>query len=214
MDRATIDAIAEEIVDVQASGVETGIVVGAGNIYRGMSAAAEGRLGGYVGTVAELIHVPTHLEAAVEAALGGRLQEVVVETWADAERAIDMLKTMGAGRATFLPLDTLRASTSQAAPKGSGIVGVARDLVEYAPYLKTLAESLLGRLLIVQDLASARKALGSMQANSPWTLATLGGEVVRPGGSWATSGLRSSPPGATGGQPAGSRRASWSRGVK
>ena len=42
MDRATIDAIAEEIVDVQASGVETGIVVGAGNIYRGMSAAAEG----------------------------------------------------------------------------------------------------------------------------------------------------------------------------
>ncbi|MGZ8708409.1 MAG: amino acid kinase family protein, partial [Gaiellaceae bacterium] len=42
MDRATIDAIAEEIVDVRASGVETGIVVGAGNIYRGMSAAAEG----------------------------------------------------------------------------------------------------------------------------------------------------------------------------
>jgi uridylate kinase len=42
MDRATIDAIAEEIVDVQASGVETGIVVGAGNIYRGMAAAAEG----------------------------------------------------------------------------------------------------------------------------------------------------------------------------
>jgi chromosome segregation protein len=157
------------------------------SLYGGVRAvvaeASEGRLGGYIGTAAELIHVPSDLETAVEAALGGRLQEVVVETWGDAERAISMLKTAGAGRATFLPLDTLRSPAAQAAPKGKGIIGVARDLVEYEPRLHKLAEALLGRLLIVEDLASARKTLSGIQAGAPWTLATLGGEVVRPGGS-------------------------------
>jgi chromosome segregation protein len=154
-----------------------------GGVRAVVAAASEGRLGGYVGTVAELIHVPPDLESAVEAALGGRLQEVVVEKWEDAEGAITMLKTAGAGRATFLPLDTLRSPAAQAAPKGSGIIGVARDLMEYEARLQKLAEALLGRLLIVEDLASARRTLGGMQANAPWTLATLSGEVVRPGGS-------------------------------
>jgi chromosome segregation protein len=157
------------------------------NLYGGVravvSAAREGKLGGYVGTVAELFRVPTDLETAIEAALGGRLQDVVVSTWADAERAIAMLKQTGAGRATFLPLDTLRAPTASNPPAGPGIVGLARDLVEYETHLKTLAESLLGRLLIVEDLPSARRTIASLPASSPWTLATLGGEVVRPGGS-------------------------------
>jgi chromosome segregation protein len=157
------------------------------NLYGGVraivSAANDKKLAGYVGTVAELVRVPPDLEVAIEAALGGRLQEVVMQTWADTERAISMLKTMGAGRATFLPLDTLRGSGRNSAPRGTGIVGVALDLIEYEPGLKTLAESLLGRLLIVEDLAAARKTLAGLQASAPWTLATLGGEVVRPGGS-------------------------------
>jgi chromosome segregation protein len=148
-----------------------------------VSAAQEGRLGGYVGTVAELFQVPAEYEVAIEAALGGRLQEVVVEKWADAERAIGMLKQSGAGRATFLPLDTLRAGTRPEPPRGAGIIGAAGELVEYDRSLETLAGSLLGRLLVVEDLTSARKTIAGMQANSPWTLATLGGEVVRPGGS-------------------------------
>ena len=65
-----------------------------------VSAARSGRLSGYTGTVAELLSVPPELETAIEAALGGRLQDVVVETWADAEAAIGMLKREGAGRAT------------------------------------------------------------------------------------------------------------------
>jgi chromosome segregation protein len=147
------------------------------------AAASDGKLPGYVGTVAELLRVPSHLEVAVEAALGGRLQEVVMSSWEDAERAIAMLKQKGAGRATFLPLNTLRASPGSAPPKGPGIVGLALDLVEYDPSLRTLAEMMLGRLLIVEDLPSARKTLATFSHNSPWTLATLGGEVVRPGGS-------------------------------
>ncbi|MEO8287190.1 MAG: chromosome segregation protein SMC [Chloroflexota bacterium] len=154
-----------------------------GGVRAVVAAANSGKLTGYVGTVAELIQVPSDLEAAIEGALGGRLQDVVVQTWSDAERAIAMLKAAGSGRATFLPLDTLRSSSSPAAPRGPGIVGVARDLVEFEPYLGTLADSLLGRLLIVEDLASARRTLSGIQTNSPWTLATIGGEVVRPGGS-------------------------------
>lgn len=148
-----------------------------------VNAAKEGRLGGYVGTVAELLQVPTDLETAVEAALGGRLQDVVVSRWADAEGAITLLKEAGAGRATFLPLDTLRTSSTSAPPRGPGIVGLANDLVGYDPSLNNLAESLLGRLLIVEDLPAARRTIRSLPPHAPWTLATLGGEVVRLGGS-------------------------------
>ncbi|HEX8600295.1 MAG TPA: chromosome segregation protein SMC [Chloroflexia bacterium] len=154
-----------------------------GGVRAVAGAAGEGRLAGYVGTVAELLQVPGDLETAIEAALGGRLQDVVVSTWGDAERAIAMLKQSGAGRATFLPLDTLRASPASNPPSGPGIVGLARDLVEYEPHLKTLAESLLGRLVIMEDLPAARRTIASLPPNAPWTLATLGGEVVRPGGS-------------------------------
>ncbi len=156
-----------------------------GGVRSVMTAAREGKLEGVVGTVAELLQVPPDLEIAVEAALGGRLQDVVVERWSHAERAISMLKTHAAGRATFLPLDTLRASPASNPPRGQGIRGLARDLVEYSPQLGVLAESLLGRLLVVDDLPAARRALSSMPAGAPWTLATLDGEVVRPGGSVA-----------------------------
>ncbi|MEO6458607.1 MAG: chromosome segregation protein SMC [Chloroflexia bacterium] len=148
-----------------------------------VSAVASKQLEGYIGTVAELLRVPNNLETAIEAALGGRLQEVVMSRWADAEKAIAMLKAKGAGRATFLPLDTLRTGSAPSPPVGPGIIGLARDLVEYDPLLRVLGESLLGRLLVVEDLPSARKTISSFGVNAPWTLATLGGEVVRPGGS-------------------------------
>ena len=154
-----------------------------GGVRAVVAAAKDGRLSGVVGTVAELLQVPTEYEVAVEAALGGRLQEVVMSTWGDAEHAIAMLKQSGSGRATFLPLDTLRVYPPPSPPRGAGIIGVASDLVEYDNSLRSLAEMLLGRLLIVEDLPSARRTIAGLQANSPWTLATLDGEVVRPGGS-------------------------------
>lgn len=157
------------------------------NLYSGVraivSGASEGRVDGYLGTVAELLQVPSEYEAAIEAALGARLQEVVMRRWDDAERAIAILKQSGAGRATFLPLDTVRSSSPPSPPRGPGIVGLARDLVDCDPSLSAMADNLLNRLLIVEDLPSARKTLSGISANSPFTLATLGGEVVRPGGS-------------------------------
>lgn len=154
-----------------------------GGVRAVVNAANQDKLSGFVGTVAELFNVPSDLEVAIEAALGGRLQDVVMQRWSDAEAAIAHLKNTGAGRATFLPLDTIRSSQPIRPPSGPGIIGLARDLVDFEPHLATLADSLMGRLLIVEDLPSARRTLSGLQANSPWTLATTGGEVVRPGGS-------------------------------
>jgi chromosome segregation protein len=163
-----------------------------GGVRAVVTAAREGKLEGIRGTVAELLRVPARLEVAVEAALGGRLQEVVVEGWTDAERSIAHLKQTGAGRATFLPLDTLRSSSPPKPPTGEGILGVAAELIEYDSSLAPLAQAILGRLLLVDSLPVARRVLSTLPHTSPWTLATLDGEVVRPGGS-VTGGSHSRP---------------------
>ncbi|MDA8219450.1 MAG: chromosome segregation protein SMC [Dehalococcoidales bacterium] len=138
------------------------------------------RLEGIVGVVAGLLRVPPELEVAVEVALGGRLQDVVVERWRDAEAAIEFLKRTRAGRATFLPLDTLRQGPSSCPVRGPGVLGVGSDLVEYAPAHAVVARHLLGRTLVVQDLPTARRALADCPGG--WQIVTLAGEIVRSSG--------------------------------
>ena len=141
----------------------------------------EVRLAGIVGPVGELIQVPPQLETAIEVALGAHLQDVVVERWQDAEAAIALLKASGAGRATFLPLDTIRASPAGRAPvDGTGVLGVARQLVTYEPRLAAVVDNLLGHTLVVDDLPVARRVLP--QLSGGWQIVTLGGEIVRASG--------------------------------
>jgi chromosome segregation protein len=144
-------------------------------------------LQGVVGTVAHLLQVPVDLEVAIETALGGHLQDVVVETWVDAEAAIAHLKTTHGGRATFLPLDTLRPSDPIRPPTRSdmggkgGVLGVASDLVTYDDRLAPVARLLLGRTLVVEDLPAARRALSAMRGG--FQIVTRAGELVRSSGS-------------------------------
>ncbi|GAB4535266.1 MAG: chromosome segregation protein SMC [Anaerolineae bacterium] len=138
-------------------------------------------LGGVIGTVAQLLRVPTDLETAIETALGGHLQDIVVETWADAERAIAHLKATHSGRATFLPLDTLRPPEPIQAPDTPGVLGIASDLVAYDGRLAPVARLLLARTLVVEDLPAARRALASMRGG--FQIVTRAGELVRSGGS-------------------------------
>ena len=144
-----------------------------------LQAAKQGRLSGVLGPVAALIGAPPHLETALEVALGGHLQDVVVERWADAEAAIALLKRGGAGRATFQPLDTLRPPRSIELEDAPGVVGVAAELVAFEPRFAGLARSLLGRVLIVEDLPAARRLAAK---GGGWTVVTLAGEITRPGG--------------------------------
>lgn len=137
-------------------------------------------LQGIVGALGDLIDVPAELERALEAALGGRMQDIVVHRWEDAEAAVAFLKQRQAGRATFLPLDTLRPGRAVEAPRMAGVVGLASELVKYDPAIRPAVELALNHTLVVEDLPTARRLLGRAGGA---TLVTLEGEIVRASGS-------------------------------
>ena len=88
-----------------------------------LAAGTERKLQGIVGALGDLIEAPGELERAIEAALGGRVQDIVVRRWQDAEAAIALLKERRSGRATFLPLDTLRPGRGADTQRGPGHPG-------------------------------------------------------------------------------------------
>jgi chromosome segregation protein len=143
--------------------------------------APEALLSGIVGTVAQLLQVPQEYEVALEVALGGHLQDVVVESWPDAEAAIAFLREGRRGRATFLPLSLMRPVRRLEAPRLQGIVGVAADLVHVEERLAPVVEMLLGRTLVVDDLKAARRAFDRLRGG--FQIVTLGGEILRSSGS-------------------------------
>lgn len=155
--------------------------------------AAAGRRGwGLLGAVAELIRVSRELETAIEVALGGAAQYIVAERDEDAKQAILHLKETRAGRATFLPLNTLKAQAlppeARRALDGiSGVVGVAADLVEVDEACRPAVDYLLGRVVVTRDLdaamAVARRVRGVSRA------VTLDGDLVVPQGAM-TGGSR------------------------
>jgi chromosome segregation protein len=140
----------------------------------------ESPLAGVLGTFGELVEAPGELDRALEAALGGRLQDVVVQRWEDAEAAVEFLKRNQAGRATFLPLDSLRPGRAVEVPRAAGVIGLASDLVKYDSAIRPAVEMALNHTVVVQDLATARRLLGRTGGA---TFVTLEGEIVRPSGS-------------------------------
>ena len=149
-------------------------------------ASRSGKLNGIRGAVAELIEVPAEYDTAIEVALGGHLQDVVVDRWVDAEAAINHLKKSNSGRATFQPLDTVRASrrdagTAREALAVRGAIGIACDLVKTSSDVAIVVSSLLGRTLVVGNLDAARAALPHLPIG--WSAVTLSGEISRTGGS-------------------------------
>ena len=149
--------------------------------------AANAQLTGIVGPVAELIRVPRELETAIEVALGGRLQDIVVESWTAAQEAIAYLKRTRGGRATFLPLDTLRPPSPLRLPRMPGVVGLGSELIEYEPRLRPIAEYLLGRTVVCRDLTVARRLLSELRGS--YQIVTPDGELVRSSGA-ITGGTR------------------------
>ncbi len=139
-------------------------------------------LTGILGIVATLVHVPAHLDKAIETALGGAMQNVVTASWRETQTAIEWLKRSGRGRATFLPLDRLRNLSKITAPNAAGILGNATDLVEYDAPVADAIQQLLNRVWVAEDLPAARRALDSHRGNSRPTVVTLAGEIIRPGG--------------------------------
>ena len=149
-----------------------------------LQAAKGGKLSGVAGVAAELIQVGPTLVTAVEAALGGNLQNLVVLNEASAKECISYLKLHKSGRATFLPLDVLKPSArsfERRVLEAPGVLGVAADLIECEPKFRPAVEYLLGRILVVEHLDAAVQAarLGGYKLR----IVTLEGELLSPGGS-------------------------------
>ncbi|MBO8141889.1 MAG: chromosome segregation protein SMC [Firmicutes bacterium] len=145
---------------------------------------ADPPLAGIRGTVAQLMEVPTPFEAAIQAALGAALQYVVVDDQAAVKAAIEHLRARRAGRATFLPLDTLRArrwpGDLQWALSAPGVAGRAADLVNCAQDVQVVAEHLLGRILVVETLERAMALSRELPAGV--RLVSKTGDLIVPGG--------------------------------
>lgn len=148
---------------------------------------AKGLVGpGVLGVVAQLMRVPEKLVKPVEYALGVALQNIVTEDENAAKRAIEHLRKNNYGRATFLPLTAIRprvlSEGERAALKNSsGVLGVASDLVETEPKYKDICENLLGRTVVVEDMASGI-ALARDTRHS-FRIVTLLGDIIHTGGS-------------------------------
>lgn len=155
-----------------------------GGVVQGVKAAMEwaSKSGADFALVSTLISAPTELELAIETALGARLQHIVTPTWNEAEAAIAALKKGGQGRATFLPLDTLRSGSGDAkAPtNGDGVIGVAAQLVTADAKYAKVVDYLIGRTLVVRDLEVARREI--KRIGGGWQIVTIGGEQVSSGG--------------------------------
>jgi chromosome segregation protein len=148
--------------------------------------ARDTRLQGIEGAIAELIHVPKQYETAIETALGGAMQHIVVQNEENARTAIQFLKQKSFGRATFLPLSIIKgkylASSQLALLSGnSAYIGTAADLIQFDQKYAEVVKSLLGNVVIARDLKGANDIAKMLQYRS--RIVTLDGDVVNPGGS-------------------------------
>ena len=151
--------------------------------YKGVKAVlqanASAKLKGHYRAVADLITVDPAHEAAIEAALGGSVQDIVTTTDAEAREGILFLKRLGAGRATFLSLDLV----SRLARRGSrpdvnapGVIGTALELVRYEALYQPIMEMLIGRTVVCDILENGNDAARKL---SNWNrIVTLDGEVI------------------------------------
>jgi chromosome segregation protein len=148
-----------------------------------MQEAQRGILKNIHGTVAGLIKTDDKYTIAVETALGGAMQNIIVGTEEDGKEAINMLKRRDGGRATFLPISTIRGNVIN--DKGlfteEGFEGIALDLVRFDPKYEGVYMSLLGRVAIVEDMDDAIRI--SRKYKNSFRIVTLDGQVINAGGS-------------------------------
>ena len=147
-----------------------------------LKASARGTLKGIIGPVADLISSDDEYTLAIETALGASAQNIVTGRQNDAKSAIEFLKRSDSGRATFLPLDTIRGRTAEQFDiDDPGYIDNAYNLVSFEPEYEQIAADLLGRIVISDSLASAVRI--SNKLDNRIKVVSLDGQVMNPGGS-------------------------------
>ena len=157
-----------------------------------MQESARGAIKNIHGTVGSLLKTGDKYTAAIETALGGAIQNIIVDTEEDGKSAINYLKRRDAGRATFLPISTIKGNTLKEAgvEDERGFEGIALDLVAFDPAYAGVYASLLGRVVISDDLNNAVSM--ARKHGYRFRIVTLDGQVVNAGGSMTGGSLASS----------------------
>ncbi|MGQ7412348.1 chromosome segregation protein SMC [Streptococcus suis] len=160
------------------------------NFYAGVKAVLQAApsLGGIIGAVSEQLTFDTRYQTALEIALGGASQNVIVEDEATAKRAIAFLKEKRQGRATFLPLTTIKPRQLSGLQislleSSDGFLGLASDLVTYQPNLDAIFQNLLGTIAIFDTIDHANQAARATKFQV--RMVTMDGAEIRPGGAFA-----------------------------
>ena len=160
------------------------------NFYAGVKSVLQekARLGGIIGAVSEHLTFDVHYQTALEIALGASSQHIIVEDENAATKAIDFLKRNRAGRATFLPLTTIKARTissqnQDAIAASPGFLGMADELVSFDKRLEAIFKNLLATTAIFDTVEHARTA--ARQVRYQVRMVTLDGTELRTGGSYA-----------------------------
>lgn len=160
------------------------------NFYAGVKSVLQekDRLGGIIGAVSEHLTFDVHYQTALEIALGASSQHIIVEDENAATKAIDFLKRNRAGRATFLPLTTIKARTissqnQDAIAASPGFLGMADELVTFDTRLEAIFKNLLATTAIFDIVEHARAA--ARQVRYQVRMVTLDGTELRTGGSYA-----------------------------
>ena len=153
-----------------------------------MRAAGARRLRGIIGPVSAILKVEPGCEVAVETALGAALQNIVVENEAAAKAAIALLRSDNAGRATFLPLDTVQPGVFRG--RLSGTARLASSLVQADARYDNIVSSLLGRIIVVEDINEASRVARDNGFRS--RVVTMDGQVINAGGSFTGGSVQRS----------------------
>ncbi|WP_303823932.1 chromosome segregation protein SMC [Ruminococcus flavefaciens] len=156
----------------------------AGSVKQVLKASKQGRIGGVMGTVAQNIGVEPKYAVAVETALGGAMQNIIVENEDIAKRCIRFLKEQKGGRATFLPITSVRGFElrEQGLENCEGFVANANKIVTYDQKFSGIIASLLGRIVIAEDIDTA--TLIAKKYGYKFKIVTLDGQVINAGGSF------------------------------
>lgn len=156
----------------------------AGSVKLVLRAGKQGRLSGICGTVAQNISVEPQYAVAVETALGGAMQNIIVENEDSAKRCIGFLKEQRGGRATFLPITSVKGSElrENGIENCEGYVARANEIVSADPKFSGIIASLLGRIVIAEDINTA--TVIAKKYGYKFRIVTLDGQVINAGGSF------------------------------
>ena len=148
--------------------------------FKGVKEVLNANISGVIGALVSLINIPEKFETAIESIAGNSLQDIVVLHSDVAKEAINLLKKNNLGRASFLPLDTIKDTPSKQTLKADGVYGIASDLVKYDQKYVKIINYVLGNILIVENIDIGIDILKNKKFNG--NIVSIDGEIVNSSG--------------------------------